>query len=138
GYENQPGEIFGSFSAHIWNDALTPTLLGQPRWQFPPIDQAVVNGNSVPVPSVVGQDVGTATQILAGLGFGITVAPDRKDSPLPPDRIADQSPSGRGLPGQKITVYLSTGNPKAGQPPPKPGPPGRRRGPGPPGPGPGG
>jgi beta-lactam-binding protein with PASTA domain len=81
--------------------------------------------------------VATATQILAGLGFGIEVSSERKDSSLPPDRIADQSPSGRGVAGQKIIVYLSTGNPQAG-PTTKPTPPGRRRGPGPPGPGPGG
>jgi membrane peptidoglycan carboxypeptidase len=133
GYENASGEVFGSFSAHIWNDALSSLLLGGPRWQFPPADPNVVNGNSVPVPSVVGQDVGTATQILANAGFGITVSNERRDAPLPPDRIAAQSPSGRGLPGQKITVYLSSGQAPKPREEQTPGPPRRHGGGGGPG-----
>jgi membrane peptidoglycan carboxypeptidase len=129
------GDVFGAFSAGIWVKAMSPILLGGPSWQFPPEDPSVVNGNSVPVPSVVGQDVNTATQILASYGFGIEVATKRRDSPLPPDRIADQSPTGRALPGQKIIVFLSSGKAPTGQPTgpggvPSPGPPGHRRGPG--------
>jgi membrane peptidoglycan carboxypeptidase len=128
GYPPDGTEVFGSFSSTIWRDALSDWLLARPRWQFPPEDPGVVNGNSVPVPSVVGQDINTAAQILASYGFGIEVSTQRKDSPLPPDRIAEQSPSGRGVPGQKITVYLSSG--KGAQPGPvnrTPGPPRRRR-----------
>jgi membrane peptidoglycan carboxypeptidase len=138
GAEND--NVFGRYSATIWKHAMAPVLAGR-SWQFPPEDQSVVNGNSVPVPSVVGQDIDSATQILASYGFGIEVSSERKDAALPPDRIADQSPSGRALPGQRITVYLSSGKPPqpTGQPTgpggvPIPGPP-RRRGPGP---GPGG
>ncbi len=131
------GDVFGAFSAGIWVKAMAPILLGGPGWQFPPEDPGVVNGNSVPVPSVVGQDVNTATQILASFGFGIDVSSERRDAPLPPDRIADQSPSGRAMPGQRITVYLSSGKPPepTARPTgpggiPIPGPPRRRRGPG--------
>ena len=134
GYSPNGTEVFGSFSATIWRDGLSSLLLSGPRWEFPPEDPAVVNGNSVPVPSVVGQDVGSATEILANAGFGIEVSSERRDAPLPPDRIADQSPSGRGLPGQKITVYLSSGKPTKPTAAPNPGgvpspsPPHRRRG----------
>ena len=125
-------DVFGAYSAGIWGRAMAPVLAGR-SWQFPPEDPNVVNGNSVPVPSVVGQDIETATQILASDGFGIEMANERKDSALPPDRIAEQLPSGRALPGQKITVYLSSGNaPKPTAQPTSPGPkPPRRRGPGP-------
>ncbi len=132
GYPPDGTEVFGAFSSTIWRDALSTWLLARPRWQFPPEDPAVVNGNSVPVPSVVGQDINTAAQILASFGFSIEVSPERKESGLPPDRIAEQSPSGRGLPGQKVIVYLSSGKPGKVQPTgpggiPLPGPPRRRR-----------
>jgi membrane peptidoglycan carboxypeptidase len=130
------GDVFGAFSASIWVRAMSPMLLGGQSWQFPPEDPGVVNGNSIPVPSVVGQDVATATQILASYGFSIEVASERRDAPLPPDRIADQSPSGRALPGQRITVFLSSGkSPEPTSRPtrpggsPNPGPPRRRPGP---------
>jgi membrane peptidoglycan carboxypeptidase len=130
--DREGSDVFGAYSAGIWKRAMEPVLAGR-SWQFPPEDPTVVNGNSVPVPSVVGQDLGTATQILANAGFGIEVASERKDAPLPPDRIAEQSPSSRALPGQKITVYLSTGQaPKPAAEPTQrggdPGPPGHRRG----------
>jgi len=109
GYEGLSGEIFGAFSASVWLEGLRSTLLDLPGWGFPPEDPTVVNGNSIPVPSVVGQDVNTATQILRGAGFDVQVSGERRDSPLPPDRVADQSPSGRGVAGQVVYLYLSNG-----------------------------
>ena len=112
-------------------DALQPILRDR-SWRFPPEDPEVVNGDSVAVPSVVGQDPATAIALLAASGFGARLAGERKESPLPPDRIAAQSPSGRAAPGQTIVLYLSSGPPAAqpGQPgePGQPRPPGRRRG----------
>ena len=119
GYGGAGDDVFGSFGATIWTRAMAPILQGD-SWAFPPEDPTVVNGRSVPVPTVTGMDVATASATLAAAGFGIDVAGERKDSPYPPDRIAEQSPSGRALPGQTVTVYLSTG--KAGQPTAQPGP----------------
>ncbi|MEN3362300.1 MAG: hypothetical protein V7637_6282 [Mycobacteriales bacterium] len=115
GFNNGGRDIFGAFGAGIWIEALGPTLLNSPAWQFPPEDPQVVNGNSIPVPPVTGMDIDTATKTLEAAGFGIQVAADRKDAALPADRIAEQSPNSRGIPGQRIVVYLSSGHPPAGQ-----------------------
>jgi beta-lactam-binding protein with PASTA domain len=85
----------------------------------------------VPVPSVVGLDVNSATALLQTYGFQARVADERKDSTLPPDRIAEQSPSGRASKGQIVFLYLSSGN--APPAPPDNGQPGRPGHPGRPG-----
>ena len=123
------GNLYGAYSAGIWREALEPVLRDR-SWSFPPEDAEVVNGDSVPVPSVVGQDPAAAIGLLAASGFGARVSEERKDSPLPPDRIAEQSPSGRGTPGMTVILYLSSGKAAVVQPglPGQPGPP-RRRGP---------
>jgi membrane peptidoglycan carboxypeptidase len=111
------GNVFGAYSASIWRNAMQP-ILQERTWQFPPEDPRVVHGDSVPVPNVVGQDVRTATAVLQAAGFQVKVSGERKDSPLPPDRIAEQSPSSRGSPGQTVYLYLSSGRPQQGRPDP--------------------
>jgi membrane peptidoglycan carboxypeptidase len=125
------GNVFGAYSAGIWREALEP-ILRERTWTVPPEDPEVVNGDSVPVPSVVGLDVGAATALLAASGFQAKVSDERKDSAVPAGNVAEQSPSGRAAPGMTITLYLSSGKPAA-----QPTPPGRRRGGGGPGPSPG-
>jgi membrane peptidoglycan carboxypeptidase len=124
--------VFGAYSAQIWRNAMTPFLM-QRTWSFPPADQEVVNGNSVPVQTVIGMDVAAATGILRAQGFQVRVAPELKDSPVPAGHVAEQSPVGRAAPGMTITLYLSTGKgapapPKLPLPPGLPGPPGGGRG----------
>jgi membrane peptidoglycan carboxypeptidase len=102
--------VFGAYSATIWRAALEPILLQKGSWSFPPEDPEVVNGDSVGVPSVVGLDPATATGILQASGFQVTIAPERKDSQVPAGLVAEQSPSGRGAPGQMVFLYLSSGN----------------------------
>ena len=58
------GNVFGAYSAGIWRDALEPVLRDR-SWSFPPEDPEVVNGDSVPVPSVVGLDPAAAIGLLA-------------------------------------------------------------------------
>jgi membrane peptidoglycan carboxypeptidase len=128
--------VFGAYSAAIWRNAMQPFLENK-TWSFPPADPEVVNGNSVPVQSVVGLDPAAATGLLRGQGFQVRIAPEQKDSAVPAGHVAEQSPSGRAAPGMTITLYLSTGKgaaapPGAPRPPvipiPNPGGGGRGRG----------
>jgi membrane peptidoglycan carboxypeptidase len=120
--EDVPGregrDVFGAYSASIWREALEP-ILRERTWTIPPEDPEVVNGDSVPVPQVVGLDVGAASALLAAHGFQVRVSDERKDSAIPANLVAEQSPSGRGARGMTVTLYLSTG--KGAQPSPSPG-----------------
>ena len=118
------GTVFGAYSAGIWRAALEPIIKDR-SWSFAPEDPEVVRGDSVPLPSVVGLDVNSATALLQTFGFQVRVADERKDSPLPPDRVAEQSPSGRASKGQIVFLYLSSGKAPAPTPAPGPGRPGR-------------
>ena len=84
-------------------------FLENKTWTCPPADPAVVNGNSVPVQSVIGMDPAAATGVLRSQGFQVRIAPENKDSAVPAGNVAEQSPSGRAAPGMTITLYLSTG-----------------------------
>jgi membrane peptidoglycan carboxypeptidase len=124
--------VFGAYSAGIWRRAMEP-FLNNHTWSFPPPDPEVINGDSVPVQSVVGLDPNSATGLLRAMGFQVRIAPEKKDSAVPAGNVAEQSPTGRAARGMVITLYLSTGKgaPVAGQPvpgqpvPPGPNPPGR-------------
>jgi membrane peptidoglycan carboxypeptidase len=109
--------VFGAYSATIWRNAMTPFLM-QRTWSFPPADPKVVNGDSVPVQSVIGLDPNAATGILRAQGFDVRIAPERKDSPVPAGNVAQQSPMGRAAPGMTITLYLSNGKGAAAPAPP--------------------
>jgi membrane peptidoglycan carboxypeptidase len=131
-------QVFGAYSARIWRNAMQPFLQDH-TWQFPPEDPQVVNGDSVEVRSVVGQDPIAAAALLQGDGFQVKIADERKDSPYPANFVAEQSPSGRAARGQLITLYLSSGKgapapggqPGQNQPNPNPNPnPNPRPGPG--------
>ena len=124
--------VFGAYSAGIWRRGMEP-FLGNHTWSFPPADPEVINGDSVPVQSVVGMDPASATGVLQAGGFQVQIAPEQKDSPEPAGSVAAQSPSGRAARGMMITLYLSNGKgaPAAGGLPLPPGqtlpapPPGR-------------
>lgn len=129
---DKPRNVFGAYSAKIWREAMEPILRDR-TWQFAPEDPEVVNGDSVPVPSVVGLDEASARGVLIANGFQVRVSDERKNSAVPTDFVAEQSPSGRGSRGMMIVLYLSNGQPPAGTPgqPGQPGqvlPPPRRRG----------
>jgi membrane peptidoglycan carboxypeptidase len=109
------GDVFGAYSAGIWREALEPILRDR-TWSIPPEDPEVVNGDSVPVPSVVGLDVGAATALLQLAGFQVRVSDERRDSAVPANLVAEQSPSGRGAPGMTVVLYLSSGKAPGGQP----------------------
>lgn len=125
GKEGSSLHVFGAYSALIWRQAMQPFLESK-TWSFPPEDPEVVNGDSVPVQSVVGLDPNAAIALLQSSGFQALVAPEQKDSAVPAGFVAEQSPTGRAARGMTITLYLSTGKgaPVAGTPgqQPTPGP----------------
>lgn len=109
GYRGNSAHVYGgTVAAPIWHDALAPIMQQYPKTPWPPEDPAVVLGNAVPVPSVVGMDVGQATAVLAAQGFGIQVA-GTEDSQVPQNMISSQSPSNYAMPGDTVRVMLSTG-----------------------------
>lgn len=128
--DKENANVFGAYSADIWRKSMEP-FLNDHSWQFPPEDPEVVNGDSVPVQSVVGLDVAAATALLSGQGFQVRVADERKDGPVPANFVAEQSPSGRASRGQTITLYLGSG--KGMAQPGQPGQTGQPGGPTPPG-----
>ena len=109
--------VFGAYSAAIWRNGMEPFLRDK-TWSFPPADQEVVNGDSVPVQSVVGMDPASATGVLQASGFQVRIAPEQRDSTEAAGNVAAQSPSGRAARGMTITLYLSNGKgaPTAGTP----------------------
>jgi membrane peptidoglycan carboxypeptidase len=119
GFGSGGDNVFGAFSSTIWLEALRTTLLNGPKWTWPEADPDVVAGNSVPVPQVVGLDLQGAKDKLAAAGFDLSVSNEKVDAPLPADRIAEQSPSGRAMQGSTIVVKFSSGKgakPGQGQP----------------------
>jgi membrane peptidoglycan carboxypeptidase len=116
GFNGGGGDVFGAFGAGIYVEAMRGVLLNQ-HWTWPEADSEVVNGNAVPVPSVLGLDVAGATAKLATAGFDISVGGEQVDSPLPAGRVVEQTPSGRAMQGSAVLVKLSNGKgAKPGQP----------------------
>jgi membrane peptidoglycan carboxypeptidase len=100
--------IFGAYAAQMWANALSPVLLAGPRWAWP--DPAAVD-NAQQVPSVLGQDLATATTTLTSLGF--KVAPYANGQPYcgsaqPYSTVGYQQPA-FAPPGSTITLCLSNG-----------------------------
>jgi membrane peptidoglycan carboxypeptidase len=114
----------GRAAAPIWRQAMQEIMQRFPSQDWPPEDHDVVVGDAVPVPSVIGMDLATATAVLQGRGFQVDVGTP-VDSSVPKDHVADQSPQGMAEKNGIITLNLSTG--VSPSPPPSP-PPGGRRG----------
>ena len=82
---------------------------GIPYTNFPPPDQQVSQGLSLPVPSVVGQSVGGATATLTAAGFSV-IDGGGVFSSLPVGTVASTDPGFGSAPsGSAITIYESNG-----------------------------
>ena len=97
----------GTIPAQIWHNAMMPIMQQLAPEQFPPFDPVVQNGDSIEVPNVVGQDLGTAQTMLTSAGFQVQVGAPKDGGPV--DRIVSQSPSGRASAGSLITIYPGNG-----------------------------
>jgi membrane peptidoglycan carboxypeptidase len=138
------GNIFGGKApARTWFDAMTKILEGTPIRGLPPTDPRYVNGGEqAQVPDVVGNSEQEARDRLQQAGYQVVV--EEINSSSPKGTVVSQSPRGSALPGELITIRVSTGYlppPQTSEPPSNSQPPssggGGGRGPGT-GPGPGG
>lgn len=105
-----PTAIFGgTIPAEIWHDAMLPIMQQLTPEQFPPFDPVVQDGDSIPVPNVVGQDIATAQTMLTSAGFQVKLVPATATDNGPADRIVSQSPKGRASAGSVITITPGNG-----------------------------
>ncbi|HSV67095.1 MAG TPA: transglycosylase domain-containing protein [Mycobacteriales bacterium] len=112
----------GGIAVPIWRDAMGSIMQRYQAVSWPPEDPLVVNGDSAPLPSVIGMDLATAVATLRAAGYSATVGAP-VDSNVPKDYVAEQSPHDRGVRGQEVVLYPSTGQPKPQPLPTVPEPP---------------
>jgi len=135
------GSIFGGRApARTWFEAMGQILDGQPPAGLPPADPKYVDGGAGShVPDVVGKTQADATSTLQNSGYQVAVRQVNRAEPK--GQVVNQSPRGSALPGETITIYVSTGYvppAQTEQPPPSSGggtPPSGGNGPGGGGPG---
>jgi membrane peptidoglycan carboxypeptidase len=127
------GNIYGGKApARTWFRAMTGYLAGQPVLPLPPTDPRYIQGgHPTQVPDEVGKTVEEAEAALAHSGWPTKV--QQVDNRAVVGTVVGQSPQGPSVPGQAVTLQVSTG-----QVPPAPPPPGQdaevggEPGPGPP------
>ncbi|MFW5470769.1 transglycosylase domain-containing protein [Knoellia sp. CPCC 206435] len=98
----------GTVAAPVWSEIMTAATAGLPVVPFTPPSQAVLNGNYVPLPDVIGNAVSTATEKLEAAGFKVKVGA-RVDSTIEEGRVARTSPANRAPKGGTVTLLISRG-----------------------------
>ncbi|GAB3281879.1 penicillin-binding protein [Parasphingorhabdus pacifica] len=103
------GNIYGGkVPARTWFDAMKPIHEGLPVAPLPPTTDRYENGgNEFQVPNVVGMSTKRATDKLRQSGYKVkerSVNSERKR-----DTITSQTPRGTALPGEVVTISVSTG-----------------------------
>jgi membrane peptidoglycan carboxypeptidase len=104
------GNIFGGkVPARTWFQAMIPLHQGLPVLPLPPTEPRYVDGDvGVPVPNVVGEGENQARLILERAGFKVITA--RTESNQAAGTVVSQVPTRGALPGDTITLYVSTGS----------------------------
>jgi len=132
------GSIFGGRTpARTWFEAMSQIHSQSPVAELPGGDPRYMDGGPESrVPDVVGDSQTDATNTLQNAGYKVTVRQSNRSDPK--GTVVNQSPRGAALPGEMITIYVSTGYvpPAQTDPPPPSSPP--PSGPPPSGPGGGG
>jgi membrane peptidoglycan carboxypeptidase len=134
------GSIFGGRTpARTWFEAMGQIHAASPVVGLPPGDPRYLDGGPESrVPDVVGDSEADATATLQNAGYKVTVRQSNRSDPK--GTVVNQSPRGAALPGETITIYVSTGYvpPATTEAPPPSAPPsGPPSGPSGPGNGPG-
>lgn len=98
-------------------------MAGLPVEGFPSPTEKTVQGERLPVPSVIGRSVADATGILEAAGFSVRVG-DAIYSSRPRGVVAAQSPGAGALltPGSVVILNPSAGPAPAPRPEPQPEP----------------
>ncbi|MGI8433548.1 MAG: penicillin-binding protein [Nocardioidaceae bacterium] len=113
------GDVHGSSTAGpMWFQAINPITRWLPDTDFHAPDVKVIKGQTLPIPSFYGYSPSTAAAQLTKLGF-ITQIASQVYSSAPYGTVAYTSPSGEGVSGETVTIYVSIGQP----PPPVTTPP---------------
>ncbi|MDA3624876.1 transglycosylase domain-containing protein [Saccharopolyspora sp. WRP15-2] len=121
------GNIYGGkVPARTWFDAMNVIHEGLPVAQLPPTIERYENGgDEFQVPNVVGMTSNRATEALQKAGYKVqerSVNSARKQG-----LVVSQTPRGFALPGETVTLSVSTGYvppPSPEKPPPQPTAPG--------------
>ncbi|OLF15922.1 penicillin-binding protein [Actinophytocola xanthii] len=103
------GRIYGGqASAHTWFEAMGPIHQGTQVRGLPPIDPRFVDGSpSAQVPDVIGDSQQDATSQLQQAGYKVVA--EEINSSAAQGTVVSQSPRGNALPGETITIRVSTG-----------------------------
>jgi membrane peptidoglycan carboxypeptidase len=114
----------------VWGDAMKAVEEYVPDETFTRPDPSTIQGMLIPVPSLYGQSISSASEALRQAGFNPVVGPE-VDSSNSRGTVAYLSPgSGGSAPsGSTVTIYVSDGSPYVApkpKPKPKPKPPARR------------
>ncbi|SFN20544.1 Membrane carboxypeptidase (penicillin-binding protein) [Pseudonocardia ammonioxydans] len=124
------GNIFGGKTpARTWYGAVKPLVEGTPPTPLPPTDPRYLDGGAESrIPDVVGRAAGDARGELEGAGWQVSTR--TVDNRAPEGTVVGQEPRGAALPGEAVTLQVSSGTVPA--PPPLPtGPPAEGPPPGP-------
>ncbi|WP_404380180.1 penicillin-binding protein [Knoellia locipacati] len=98
----------GTIAAPVWAQVMKAASAGLPVVNFTAPSSAVLNGNYVPIPDVVGDSVDTAMGKLGAAGFRAKIG-SRVDSSIREGRVAKTSPAARAAKGATITLFISRG-----------------------------
>lgn len=115
------GNIFGGKTpARTWYGAVTPLVANTPPTPLPATDPRYLDGGAESrIPDVVGRSAGAARGELEGAGWQVTTR--TVDNNAPEGTVVGQEPRGAALPGEQVTLQVSSGSVPA--PPPPPGTP---------------
>jgi membrane peptidoglycan carboxypeptidase len=112
------GDIYGGKApARTWFQMMNGYLADQPVWPLPPTDPRYTEGGRpASVPSEIGRNAGDAEADLRALGWRTGIAQVANRAPA--GTVVGESPLGPSLPGDVVTLQVSSG-----QVPPPPPPP---------------
>lgn len=117
----------------MWRDAMRAIEDLLPDVDFHAPDLQTIEGQQVDIPSFYGDSPSDAASQLTKLGFNPVIS-SLVSSSAPYGTVAYTTPSGEGVTGQIVTIYISDGSPyvppappKTTQPPPTTEPPGKPR-----------
>ncbi len=103
------GDVAGSSTAGpMWFDAMKIIQRWLPNQKFVPPDPAVVEGQTIPIPSFYGYDPQTAAKALTKLGFRPQIA-DSVNSTAPFGTVDSTKPAYEGVSGEPVLIYTSNG-----------------------------
>ncbi len=112
--------VYGStIAGPTWKRFMVRAHEGREVVAFPPPSSRQLGGMQVRVPSVIGQDVATATRILKEAGLNVKVGGSEHSTQAGPGTVARTEP-GTGssvMRGSAVTLILSDGPPPAPPPP---------------------